>query len=140
MASSEALADVAQDDVGVGLARELLGERGAERSARAGDRNDTTPRSFEQVPAVDVEHGAGDERRRVGREELVRAGEVGRCSPPPWAVWPSTSAARSGRFFQPSASGESNHPGATTLTVMPDGARSSASALAIPTSPAFEAL
>ena len=46
----------------------------------------------------------------------------------------------SGLFFHPSASGESNHPGATTFTVMPAGARSSASPLAMPTSPAFDAL
>ena len=32
--------------------------------------------SYEEVPPVDVEHGAGDERRRVGGKELVRAGEV----------------------------------------------------------------
>src|SRR5438128_88039 len=43
-------------------------------------------------------------------------------------------------FFHGSASGESNHPGATTLTVMPAGARSRASAFARPTSPAFDAL
>ena len=46
----------------------------------------------------------------------------------------------SGLFFHPSASGESNHPGATTFTVMPAGARSSARPLARPTSPALEAL
>src|SRR5205085_2752561 len=43
-------------------------------------------------------------------------------------------------FFHPSAIGESNQPGATTLTVMPAGARSRASAFARPTSPAFDAL
>src|SRR3546814_5503268 len=50
-----------------------------------------------------------------------------------WAVWPSTAAERFGLLFQPSAIGESNQPGATTLTVMPAGARSSASYLARPT-------
>src|SRR3546814_9352137 len=44
-----------------------------------------------------------------------------------WAVWPSTAAERFGLLFQPSAIGESNQPGATTLTVMPAGARSRAS-------------
>ena len=38
------------------------------------------------------------------------------------------------------ASGESNHPGATTLTVMPADARSSARPFARPTRPAFDAL
>ena len=36
------LADVAEHHVGVGFARELLGERGAERAARAGDRDDAS--------------------------------------------------------------------------------------------------
>jgi hypothetical protein len=49
-------------------------------------------------------------------------------------------AERSGSLFHPSASGESNHPGATTFTVMPAGARSRARPLAIPISPALEAL
>ena len=46
----------------------------------------------------------------------------------------------SGLFFHRSANGESNQPGATTFTVMPAGARSSARPFARPTSPAFEAL
>ena len=40
-------------------------------------------RSYEQVPAVDVEHGAGDERRGVGGQELVGAGQVGGGAPAP---------------------------------------------------------
>src|SRR5262245_13791054 len=40
-------------------------------------------RSYEQVPAVDGEDGAGDERRGVRGEELVGAGEVGGAAPPP---------------------------------------------------------
>ena len=46
----------------------------------------------------------------------------------------------SGLLVHASASGDSNHPGATTLTVMPAGARSRARPLARPTRPAFEAL
>src|SRR5262245_18798861 len=56
------------------------------------------------------------------------------------AVWPRISSESCGWSIQPSASGESNQPGATTFTVMPAGARSSASPFAMPTSPAFEAL
>ena len=40
VASSDGVADVAQHDVGVGLAGELARQRGAERAARAGDRDD----------------------------------------------------------------------------------------------------
>src|SRR5262245_30371289 len=40
-------------------------------------------RSHQQVAAVDVDDGAGHERRSVGREELIRAGEVARITPPP---------------------------------------------------------
>src|SRR3954452_1810551 len=40
-------------------------------------------RSYEEVPAVDVEHGAGDERRGVGGEELVRTDQIRGCPPPP---------------------------------------------------------
>ena len=75
-------AHVAQHEVGGGLARELLGQRRAERAARTGDGDDPSPpASYEQVAAVDVEHGAGDERRGVGGQELVAAGQVGRRPP-----------------------------------------------------------
>ena len=59
-----------------------------ERAAGAGDGHDparahaVNPASCEQVPAVDGEDGAGDERRGVRRQELVGAGEIGRRSPP----------------------------------------------------------
>ena len=97
--------------------------------------------SYEQVPAVDGQHGPGDERRGVRGQELVGAGQVGRCAPAAAsAVCPVMAVGQPGLRFHPSASGESNHPGATTLTVMPAGARSSASPLASPVSPAFDAL
>src|SRR3954451_4804971 len=42
-----------------------------------------SPGSYEQVSAVDVEHGSGHERGRVGREEQIGAREVGRRAPSP---------------------------------------------------------
>ena len=56
------------------------------------------------------------------------------------AVCASTPAPSSGLFFHGSTNGESNQPGATTFTVMPAGARSSARPFARPTRPAFDAL
>ena len=148
-------ADVAQHQIGARLAGQPARQRRSEGSPRACDGNDSSgrrhrslpsaerlsPRSYEQVPTVDVEHRPGHERRSIGGQELVGAGQVGGAAP--------ASAARcargprpkaSGLFFHFSARGESNHPGATTFTVMPEGARSRASPLAMPTSPAFEAL
>src|SRR6185312_4941212 len=40
-------------------------------------------RSYQEVPAVHVEHGAGDEGRRVGCQELVHADQVRRLAPAP---------------------------------------------------------
>ena len=56
------------------------------------------------------------------------------------AVCRRTPDSSSGRFFHASTSGESNHPGETTLTVIPERARSRARALARPMSPALDAL
>lgn len=64
------------------------------------------------------------------------AGSPHRCC----VVCPRIAADSFELFFHPSASGELNQPGATTFTVKPTDARSSARPLARPTNPAFEAL
>src|ERR1700680_382658 len=56
------------------------------------------------------------------------------------AVCAVMAAESSGLLFQPFARGESNHPGATTLTVMPEGTRSKERPLARPTNPALDVL
>ena len=141
VASSDGVAHVAQHEVGVGLAGEVRArEGGAERAAGSGDDDDPSA-SYEQVPPVDVEDGAGDERRGVRREELVGAGQVGGRAP---ALLRGVAEDRRRQLGvvlprrRPAASRTS--PGATTFTVMPAGARSRARPLASPTSPAFDAL
>ena len=76
-------ADVAQHEIGGGLAGQLVRHRGAERAARSGDGHHPSRcrASYQQVSAVDAEHGAGDEGRGVGGQELVGAGQVGRALP-----------------------------------------------------------
>src|SRR5689334_17813132 len=129
---------VAENDVGLRLTRELRGERATERAARTGDHHDPVhtnrypPSTVNTVPVTNAE--ASETRNWYAPARSVAAPQ--RCC----AVCASTPAPSSVWFFHASASGESNHPGATTLTVMPAGARSSASALARPTRPAFDAL
>ena len=141
-----------------GVERRRRSRRSARRRCRARPRTGSTSaapsvppapvitttargRSYEQVPAVDVEDGAGDERR-TRRTRGTGTRRPGR--------WPRPSAAaRCARAPRPRARGCSStarptasrtSPGATTFTVMPAGARSSASPLARPTRPAFDAL
>ena len=82
VASSDGCADVAQHEVGVGLAGELLRHGGTERPARAGDRHDPSrrrhtsrypPSTLSTVPVMKADG--------VGGQELVGAGQVGRTRP-----------------------------------------------------------
>ena len=114
-------ADVAQHDIGVGLAGELTRELGAERAARTGDHDDASathtsrypPSTFNTVPVTKAD--ASDARNWYAPTSSAGAPHR-RC-----AVCASTLAPSSGFFFHGSTSGESNHPGATTFTVMPGG-------------------
>ncbi len=45
-------ADIAQDEVGVGLGRKLLRHRGAERATRAGDRDDSSCHASKYPPST----------------------------------------------------------------------------------------
>src|SRR4029077_6398890 len=135
--------DVAEYDLGVRLGGQATGDGRTERAARAEDRDHPCrsrrahtswypPSTWMTAPVMNADASEARNWNAPVRSADLPQRRIAVC-------WRIESASRS-LLVNPSASGDSTQPGDTTLTVIPAGARSRARPLAMPISPAFDAL